>query len=192
MRRYEENRSGQLMPIPDGLQFFRRTMPSANMVLVSARRGVLIDTGFGGDWLQTERLLRDSGMPPERLELVVNTHFHCDHEISPKCRSLRPRRHKWPDTFLGGRSMVHGCNDRETDRDDKSQADQKVESRFDDPVNAGRSRSNGRPVLQGLDVASVLRTANAAAAMSCRALGAQGDLPTRGELEAFLNHHEPG
>jgi sugar/nucleoside kinase (ribokinase family) len=47
-------------------------------------------------------------------------------------------------------------------------------------------------VLQGLDVASVLRTANAAAAMSCRALGAQGDLPTRGELEAFLNHHEPG
>ena len=67
------------MPIPDELKFFHRTMPSANMVLVRTRRAVLIDTGFGGDWLQTERLLRDSGMPPERLELVVNTHFHCDH-----------------------------------------------------------------------------------------------------------------
>lgn len=41
-------------------------------------------------------------------------------------------------------------------------------------------------LLQGFDVETVLRTANAAAAMSCRALGAQGGLPDRKELAAFL------
>ena len=47
-------------------------------------------------------------------------------------------------------------------------------------------------VLQGWDVAAVLEAANAAAAMSCRALGAQGGLPSRGELEAFLKDTKPG
>jgi sugar/nucleoside kinase (ribokinase family) len=41
-------------------------------------------------------------------------------------------------------------------------------------------------LLQGQGVAAVLRTANAAAAMSCRALGAQGGLPDRAALGAFL------
>jgi sugar/nucleoside kinase (ribokinase family) len=38
----------------------------------------------------------------------------------------------------------------------------------------------------------LLRAANAAAAISCRALGAQGGLPTRAELAAFLRDHAPG
>lgn len=41
-------------------------------------------------------------------------------------------------------------------------------------------------LLEGMNGAQTLRFANAAAAMSCRALGAQGALPTRAELEAFL------
>jgi sulfofructose kinase len=41
-------------------------------------------------------------------------------------------------------------------------------------------------LLQGLDATAVLRSANAAAALSCRALGAQGSLPDREELAAFL------
>ena len=41
-------------------------------------------------------------------------------------------------------------------------------------------------LLQGFDVSAVLRAANAAAAMSCRALGAQAGLPDREELVAFL------
>lgn len=41
-------------------------------------------------------------------------------------------------------------------------------------------------LLEGLDAEGVLRAANAAAALNCRALGAQGGLPDRGELEAFL------
>jgi len=41
-------------------------------------------------------------------------------------------------------------------------------------------------LLQGWGGRRVLRAANAAAAMSCRALGAQGGLPDRQALEAFL------
>ena len=41
-------------------------------------------------------------------------------------------------------------------------------------------------LLQGLDAAAVLRTAHAVAALSCTALGAQGGLPEREALEAFL------
>jgi sugar/nucleoside kinase (ribokinase family) len=41
-------------------------------------------------------------------------------------------------------------------------------------------------LLEGLSVQAVLRAANAAAALSCRAPGAQGGLPDREALEAFL------
>jgi sugar/nucleoside kinase (ribokinase family) len=41
-------------------------------------------------------------------------------------------------------------------------------------------------VLEGAGPERALRVANAAAAMNCRALGAQGGLPTRPELDAFL------
>jgi sugar/nucleoside kinase (ribokinase family) len=46
-------------------------------------------------------------------------------------------------------------------------------------------------LLQGLDGAGILRVANAAAAMNCRALGAQGGLPSREDLEEFLRRGEP-
>lgn len=46
-------------------------------------------------------------------------------------------------------------------------------------------------LLEGLACEPILRAANAAAAMSCRALGAQGGLPTRSELEAFLRERRP-
>ncbi len=49
------------------------------MVLVRGRRPLLVDTGYGSDFDDTVRLLRDSGVEPERLRLVVNTHYHCDH-----------------------------------------------------------------------------------------------------------------
>jgi sugar/nucleoside kinase (ribokinase family) len=41
-------------------------------------------------------------------------------------------------------------------------------------------------LLQGFDAAAVLRTAHAVAALACTALGAQGGLPDREALEAFL------
>jgi len=46
-------------------------------------------------------------------------------------------------------------------------------------------------VLEGAGPERALRVANAAAAMNCRALGAQGGLPTRGELDVFLASARP-
>jgi sugar/nucleoside kinase (ribokinase family) len=47
-------------------------------------------------------------------------------------------------------------------------------------------------LLEGWSGEQLLRTANAAAARACRGFGAQGELPTRSELEAFLCEREPG
>jgi sugar/nucleoside kinase (ribokinase family) len=44
-------------------------------------------------------------------------------------------------------------------------------------------------LLEGRSAAAVLRAANAAAAISCRGLGAQGRLPDREELASFLRAH---
>ena len=44
-------------------------------------------------------------------------------------------------------------------------------------------------LLEGLSARAVLRVANAAAALSCLGLGAQGGLPSREALEAFLEAH---
>ena len=46
-------------------------------------------------------------------------------------------------------------------------------------------------LLEGMSEARILQAANAAAAINCRALGAQGGLPSREELEDFLQNGEP-
>jgi sugar/nucleoside kinase (ribokinase family) len=46
-------------------------------------------------------------------------------------------------------------------------------------------------LLAGMSGVRILQVANAAAAMNCRALGAQGGLPSREELEEFLQHARP-
>lgn len=40
---------------------------------------MLVDSGFGGDIAETEYLIRESGVPPEEVTLIVNSHYHCDH-----------------------------------------------------------------------------------------------------------------
>jgi hydroxyacylglutathione hydrolase len=64
---------------PDWLAFFEREYPSANMVLIRGERPVLVDTGFGSDLPATEKMLREAGIPPEKLRLIANTHYHSDH-----------------------------------------------------------------------------------------------------------------
>lgn len=64
---------------PDWLTFFEREYPSANMVLIRGERPVLVDPGFGSDLPATEKLLREAGVPPENLRLIINTHYHSDH-----------------------------------------------------------------------------------------------------------------
>jgi len=46
-------------------------------------------------------------------------------------------------------------------------------------------------LLEGMDAEGCLRAANAAAGMNCRAVGAQGGLASRAELEAFLRSEAP-
>lgn len=67
------------MGLPAWLVFFERVFPSANMTLIKGDKPVLVDTGFGSDFPATEQLLKDTGVPPEKLSLVVNTHYHSDH-----------------------------------------------------------------------------------------------------------------
>lgn len=59
--------------------FFERKFPSANMILVKDRLPILIDTGFGSDVNETEQLIKEAGVSPEELHLIVNTHYHSDH-----------------------------------------------------------------------------------------------------------------
>ena len=65
--------------LPAHIRFFERRFPSANMTLVRGENPLLFDTGHGSDADETRRLLNKAGVPPERVSLVVNTHYHCDH-----------------------------------------------------------------------------------------------------------------
>ena len=65
--------------VPDWLLFFERTYPSANVALIRGEHPVLVDTGYGSELAATENLLREAGVPPESLSLIVNTHYHSDH-----------------------------------------------------------------------------------------------------------------
>lgn len=59
--------------------FFERKFPSANMILVKDHLPILIDTGFGSEAKDTELLIKEAGVSPEELHLIVNTHYHSDH-----------------------------------------------------------------------------------------------------------------
>lgn len=61
------------------VSFFQRPYPSANTVLLHGSRPVLVDTGFGADTVPMIAWLRDQGVAPDALSLVVNSHSHCDH-----------------------------------------------------------------------------------------------------------------
>ncbi len=67
------------MPVNPRIHMLQRRFPSANMALVTGPRPILVDTGFGSDLPETERLLTDLGVPPWTLRLIVNTHAHVDH-----------------------------------------------------------------------------------------------------------------
>ena len=61
------------------VHFFERAYPSANSVLLTGHRPVLVDTGFGADAPELLAWLEGQGVPAGSLSLVVNTHSHCDH-----------------------------------------------------------------------------------------------------------------
>lgn len=67
------------MQTKDRIHMLQRRFASANMALVTGPRPILVDTGFGSDLPETERLLTQLGVPPAKLCLIANTHFHVDH-----------------------------------------------------------------------------------------------------------------
>lgn len=64
---------------PDWFHFWQRPFPSANTLLIEDEKPVLIDSGFGRDVPTLLRWLQRSTVAPERLWLLVNTHYHSDH-----------------------------------------------------------------------------------------------------------------
>ncbi|WP_242069082.1 MBL fold metallo-hydrolase [Cytobacillus firmus] len=79
--------------------FFERKFPSANMILIKDELPILIDTGFGSDVKETEQLIKEAGVSPEELHLIVNTHYHSDHAGGnfhfQKNYGVRIAAHKW-------------------------------------------------------------------------------------------------
>lgn len=61
------------------IRFYERPYPSANSILLTGHRPVLVDSGFGSDASSLFDWLGRQGTPAETLSLVVNTHAHCDH-----------------------------------------------------------------------------------------------------------------
>ncbi|MFB5087741.1 MBL fold metallo-hydrolase [Psychrobacillus sp. PGGUH221] len=49
------------------------------MILIKDEHAILIDTGFGSEVKDTEKLIKEAGVSPEELHLIVNTHYHSDH-----------------------------------------------------------------------------------------------------------------
>ncbi|RZK44073.1 MAG: MBL fold metallo-hydrolase, partial [Hymenobacter sp.] len=58
---------------------FHRPYPSANCVLLTGPRPILVDSGYVASADELAPWLRTHGVRPEALALLVNTHHHGDH-----------------------------------------------------------------------------------------------------------------
>jgi hydroxyacylglutathione hydrolase len=73
---------GALMSITqimDNLFFIERGYLNGNHFVYNSERPVLIDTAYIGGFDQTERLIKELGVDLSSVELIINTHCHCDH-----------------------------------------------------------------------------------------------------------------
>lgn len=62
--------------LPSWLIWKQRPFPDANLLLLPGRRPALVDSGFVGHAEQTAEWV---GAQTAKLDLIVNTHWHCDH-----------------------------------------------------------------------------------------------------------------
>jgi hydroxyacylglutathione hydrolase len=65
--------------LPSWFHFLPQTYPSANVILLTGSRPVLVDAGYGSDADDLFAQLEALGTPPSSLALVFNTHWHSDH-----------------------------------------------------------------------------------------------------------------
>jgi hydroxyacylglutathione hydrolase len=118
------------------------------MVLIPGRRPTLVDTGFGSDLAGTEALLRAAGVPPERLALIVHTHYHSDH--TGGTHGLQARygtpvaAHAVEAALVNARDPQTGC---------AAWLDQPLE-----PYRVDRALADGEPVEAGDGALIVLHT----------------------------------
>lgn len=98
-------------PVED-IVFFARKLPSANMVLLTGERPILVDSGFIDGVDRTLSLLVQADTQPEDLEMVVNTHYHSDHvggnHILQERYDVDIAAHRW-DAGLINRRDRHAC-----------------------------------------------------------------------------------
>jgi hydroxyacylglutathione hydrolase len=61
------------------LFFIERGYLNGNHFVYRSEQPVLIDTGYASDFDITERLIKDTGVNPAQIRLIISTHTHCDH-----------------------------------------------------------------------------------------------------------------
>jgi glyoxylase-like metal-dependent hydrolase (beta-lactamase superfamily II) len=69
----------EIIELQDDIIFIRRDWMNSNSVLIKGRENVLVDSGYVSSMSQTLSQLQECGVNPEKIGLVVNTHFHSDH-----------------------------------------------------------------------------------------------------------------
>ena len=77
------------------------------MILVKDERPITIDSGFGSDAEETVHLIRESGIFPSDLQLLVNTYYHSDHvggnnHLQSKF-GVQIAAHKWEAALINSR-----------------------------------------------------------------------------------------
>jgi hydroxyacylglutathione hydrolase len=65
--------------LTDELFFIERGWLNGNHLVFAGKPRTLIDTGYIRDAAETESLIAQCGLGIEQVELIVNTHAHCDH-----------------------------------------------------------------------------------------------------------------
>jgi len=68
-----------VVEIMEGLFFIERGYLNGNHFVYLSDEPVLIDTAYKADFAETEQALRRLGVDLSRVQLIVNTHCHCDH-----------------------------------------------------------------------------------------------------------------
>lgn len=96
-----------------GVWFFKRSYPSANMVIIRGKRPVLVDTGFGSDLRRTKALLDQTDISPWDIQYIVNTHYHSDHAGGnswlQKKYGLTVAAHRWEGQLINDRHLEACC-----------------------------------------------------------------------------------
>ncbi|MDI6631041.1 MAG: MBL fold metallo-hydrolase [Bacillota bacterium] len=68
-----------IQKIADDFYFIERGWLNGNHFVFNGKNKVLIDTGYKKDLQHTLDLIRQTGLEPQEVELIISTHSHCDH-----------------------------------------------------------------------------------------------------------------